>query len=61
MADDLPAGDNTLEAKRRLGTLGWEMDLLVVDPPTTSNEGHHFRLVGIAESVAFIRKHTGIP
>ena len=59
----VPAGENTPEAKRRLGKLGWEMDLLVVDPATTTNDGHHFPLVGIAESVAFIRirKHAGIP
>jgi pimeloyl-ACP methyl ester carboxylesterase len=57
----VPAGENTLEAKRRLGKLGWEMDVHVVDPATTINDGHHFPLVGIAESVAFIRKHTGIP
>lgn len=54
----VPAEENTLEAKRRLGKLGWEMDLLVVDPATTIHEGHHFPLVGIAESVAFVRRHT---
>lgn len=54
----VPAEENTLEAKRRLEKLGWEMDLLVVDPATTINEGHHFPLVGIPESVAFIRKHA---
>jgi sulfur carrier protein ThiS len=55
----VPAKENTLEAKRRLEKLGWAMDLLVVDPATTINEGHHFPLVGIAESVAFVRKHAG--
>jgi sialidase-1 len=55
----VPAEGNTLEAKRRLGKLGWEMDVLIVDPATTINEGHHFPLVGIAESVAFVRKHAG--
>ncbi len=54
----VPAEENTLEAKRRLEKLGWEMDLLIVDPATTINEGHHFPLVGIAESVAFIKKHA---
>lgn len=54
----VPAEENTLEAKRRLEKLGWEMDLLIVDPATTINEGHHFPLVGISESVDFIRKHT---
>lgn len=54
----VPAEENTLEAKRRLEKLGWRMDLLVVDPATTINEGHHFPLVGIAESVAFVRKHA---
>jgi sialidase-1 len=56
----VPAEENTLEAKRRLEKLGWEMDLLIVDPATTLNEGHHFPLVGIPESVAFIRKHAGL-
>lgn len=55
----VPAEENTLEAKRRLEKLGWEMDLLIVDPATTLNEGHHFPLVGIEESVAFLRKHAG--
>lgn len=55
----VPAEENTLEAKRRLEKLGWEMDVLIVDPATTLNEGHHFPLVGIPESVAFIRKHAG--
>jgi len=54
----VPAEENTLEAKRRLEKLGWTMDLLIADPATTINEGHHFPLVGIPESVAFIRKHT---
>ena len=54
----VPAEENTLEAKRRLEKIGWTMDLLIVDPATTINEGHHFPLVGIAESVAFIRKHA---
>ncbi len=55
----VPAEENTLEAKRRLEKLGWEMDVLIVDPATTLNEGHHFPLVGIPESVAFIQKHAG--
>ncbi len=55
----VPAEKNTLEAKRRLEALGWQMDLVVVDGATTINEGHHFPLVGIEESVAFIRKHAG--
>lgn len=54
----VPAEKNTLEAKRRLEALGWEMDVLVVDGATTINDGHHFPLVGIEDSVAFIRKHT---
>lgn len=54
----VPAEENTLEAKRRLEELGWEMDVLVVDPATTINEGHHFPLVGIEDSAAFIRRHA---
>ncbi len=57
----VPAEENTLEAKRRLEALGWEIDVLAVDPSTTVNEGHHFPLVGIEESVAFIRRHTAAP
>lgn len=55
----VPAEENTLEAKRRLEALGWTLDLLVADPATTRTEGHHFPLIGIAESVAFIREHAG--
>lgn len=55
----IPAEENTLEAKRRLEALGWTMDVLVVEPATTRTEGHHFPLVGIEESVAFIREHAG--
>ncbi len=55
----VPAEDNTLEAKRRLEKLGWTIDVLIVDPATTINGGHHFPLVGIPESVAFIKKHAG--
>ncbi len=54
----VPAEENTLEAKRQLEALGWKMELLIVDPSTTINEGHHFPLVGIDESVSFIRRHA---
>ncbi|HRQ87647.1 MAG TPA: DUF1080 domain-containing protein, partial [Bacteroidia bacterium] len=57
----VPAEENTLEAKRRLEALGWTMDLVVVDPATTINEGHHFPLVGIGESVAFIQRYAATP
>lgn len=57
----VPAEENTLEAKRRLEALGWTMDILAVDPSTTVNEGHHFPLVGIEESVAFIQRHAAAP
>lgn len=55
----VPAEDNTLEAKRRIEKLGWTIDVLVADPSTTKNEGHHFPLIGIPESVAFIKRHAG--
>lgn len=55
----VPAEDNTLEAKRRLEKFGWTIDVLIVDPATTINGGHHFPLVGIPESVAFIKQHAG--
>ena len=57
----VPAEDNTLEAKRRLEKLGWSIDVLIVDPAKTINGGHHFPLVGIPESVAFVKKHAGTP
>ncbi len=57
----VPAEENTFEARRRLESLGWEMDVVTVDPATTVNEGHHFPLVGVAETVAFVRRHAAAP
>lgn len=54
----VPAEENTLEAKRRLQALGWDMEVITVEPGVTKNGGHHFPVLQIKESVAFIRKHT---
>lgn len=57
----VPIEENTLEAQRRLQALGWDIDLVWVDPATTINEGHHFPLVGIEETVAFVQAHAAAP
>jgi pimeloyl-ACP methyl ester carboxylesterase len=54
----VPAEENTLEARRRLQALGWDMDVVTVDPVATKNGGHHFPLPEIGASVSFIRRHT---
>ncbi|MFT4689584.1 MAG: sialidase-1 [Limisphaerales bacterium] len=54
----VPAEGNTLEAKRRLQALGWDMDVVTVDASVTKNGGHHFPLPEIGQSVSFILKHA---
>ena len=54
----VPAEENTLEARRRLQKLGWDIDLVTVEPGSTTAGGHHFPVTGVAESVRFILKHA---
>lgn len=54
----VPAKENTLEAKRRLENLGWDMDVVTAEPDSTKTSGHHFPIIGVEESVRFILKHA---
>lgn len=53
----VPAEENTLEARRRLQKLGWDMDIVTVEPSSQFN-GHHFPIIGVEDSVRFILQHT---
>lgn len=55
----VPPEENTLEAKKRLNQLGWDIDLVVVENGT-GDYGHHFPLIQISETVDFITNHTRI-
>ncbi|MEZ6137219.1 MAG: alpha/beta hydrolase [Pirellulaceae bacterium] len=54
----VPPEQNTLLAKRRLQELGWDLDVVTVDPTTTINGGHHFPMIEIEESVKFVVQHA---
>lgn len=53
----VPPEQNTLEAKRRLQALGWDIDVVPVKEGNALR-GHHFPLPAIDESVAFIARHA---
>ena len=53
----VPPEENTLEARRRLRVLGWDMDLVVLDADTAL-ESHHFPIAEAAKTADFILKHT---
>ena len=55
----VPPEANTLEARRRLRALGWDIDLVTVAEGTAASQGHHFPLPQAEESAAFIMRHTG--
>jgi arylsulfatase A-like enzyme/pimeloyl-ACP methyl ester carboxylesterase len=54
----VPPEKNTLELQRRLRTLGHDIDLVVVEKGTAASHGHHFPLPAVAETAAFVMKHT---
>ncbi len=53
----VPPEENTLEARRRLRALGWDMDLVVLDADTAL-ESHHFQITEAEKTADFILKHT---
>lgn len=54
----VPPDDNTLLAKRRLNELGWDLEVVTVNPKTTINSGHHYPMIEIEQSVRFVIKHA---
>ncbi|MBM4049797.1 MAG: hypothetical protein FJ279_32270, partial [Planctomycetes bacterium] len=56
--ETVPPEENTLEAKRRLNKLGWDIELVIVKEGDVKKKGHHFPLPEAAESARFIMKHT---
>lgn len=56
----VPPEKNTLEARRRLQKLGWDMDVVSVAEGTKASNGHHFPLPEVAETVQFIQKHANV-
>lgn len=54
----VPAEENTLEAQRRLKKLGGDMEIVTVAQGTVESNGHHFPLPAVAESAAFLKRHT---
>jgi len=56
----VPPEENTLEAKRRLNKLGWDVEVVVVKDPHERLQGHHFTVPVeiVNQSIAFIIKHS---
>jgi pimeloyl-ACP methyl ester carboxylesterase len=54
----VPPEENTLEAKKRLNKLGWDIDV-VIAKEGVKNKGHHFDPVPeVEETVEFILQHA---
>ena len=56
----VPPEQNTLEAQRQLKKLNHDMELVIVENSPRAH-GHHFDMIKVAESVAFVIKHAGHP
>ena len=56
----VPAEDNTLEARRRLRNLGWDMDVVSVKNGDPAAGGHHFPLPEVSQSSRFIMKRSSV-
>ncbi|MEY2599308.1 MAG: hypothetical protein RLZZ142_1567 [Verrucomicrobiota bacterium] len=56
----VPPEENTLEAQRRLRTLGSDMEVVVIRDPKERLQGHHFTVPPeeIERSISFILKHA---
>ena len=54
----VPPEENTLEAKRRLQGMGWDMEVVAVQE-SQECEGHHFIYPEVSSSVQFVVKHAG--
>jgi hypothetical protein len=53
----VPPEENTLEAQRRLQTMGWDIELAIVQEGNKL-EGHHFPMAEAEKTAAFIEKHA---
>lgn len=53
----VPPEENTLEAKRRLQKMGWDLDVVAV-ADSKECEGHHFPFPQAFESARFVMNHT---
>jgi sialidase-1 len=56
----VPPEQNTLEARRRLGRLGWTLDLVTVAQGTPESGGHHFPLPAVFDSARFVMQHAWV-
>jgi sialidase-1 len=56
----VPPEDNTLEARRRLRRLGWDLDIVTVKEGTKESNGHHFPLPEAFLSARFIMRYTTV-
>lgn len=54
----VPPEENTLEAQRRLRTLGHDMEIVAVNTGDPACNGHHFPLPEVLASAGFIMKHA---
>jgi uncharacterized protein (DUF1684 family)/pimeloyl-ACP methyl ester carboxylesterase len=57
----VPPEENSFEARRRLQTLGWDMDIVLIDPATSYNGGHHFPVIEVDASTEFVVRHASVP
>ena len=54
----VPPEENTLEAKRRLQRMGWDIEVVAV-PESQECEGHHFPYPEVGGSFQFVITHAG--
>ena len=57
----VPPEENSFEAQRRLQALGWDMDIVLIDPTTSYNGGHHFPVIEVDASTEFVIRHAAVP
>lgn len=55
----VPPLENTFEARRRLRALGHDLEVVEVPNGTPASNGHHFPLIAVEDSAAFIEQHAG--
>lgn len=55
----VPPEQNTLEAKRRLEKMGWDIEVVSIET-SPEHEGHHFDYPDVSGSVSFILRNTAV-
>ncbi|HOW71972.1 MAG TPA: hypothetical protein PKY77_15340 [Phycisphaerae bacterium] len=56
----VPPEENTLEARRRLRKLGWDVEIVIVQEGTKESNGHHFPPPEAFQSARFVMRHSTV-